>query len=73
MSGLLRLVPDEPEPTHDLAAGTGISTARPRPRPSWATDPVDELAQELAEVCAVAVHPDEIAAVLEADGLTGEQ
>ncbi|MEU5424678.1 hypothetical protein AB0H73_03595 [Streptomyces olivoreticuli] len=71
MSGLLRLVPDEPEPTHDLAATPG--SLRPRPRPRWAADPIDELAEELAEVCAVAVHPDEIAAVLEADGLTGEQ
>ncbi|UQI44967.1 hypothetical protein M1P56_11685 [Streptomyces sp. HU2014] len=71
MSGLLRLVPDEPEPAHDLAATAG--PARPRPRPRWAADPVDQLAEELAEVCAAAVHPDEIAAVLEADGLTGEQ
>ncbi|MEU1673462.1 hypothetical protein ABZ752_15700 [Streptomyces roseifaciens] len=71
MSGLLRLVPDEPEPAHELAAAP--ATVRPRPRPGWAADPVDELAQQLAEVCAAAVHPDEIAAVLEADGLTGEQ
>ncbi|MFF7725155.1 hypothetical protein [Streptomyces sp. NPDC008001] len=71
MSGLLRLVPDEPEPAHDLAAAP--VPVRPRPRPRWAADPVDELAEELAEVCAAAVHPDEIAAVLEADGLTGEQ
>ncbi|WP_367135382.1 MULTISPECIES: hypothetical protein [Streptomyces] len=71
MSGLLRLVPDEPEPAHDLAAVP--AAARPRPRPRWAADPVDALAEELAEVCAAAVHPDEIAAVLEADGLTGEQ
>ncbi|MFF4218506.1 hypothetical protein [Streptomyces nondiastaticus] len=71
MSGLLRLVPDEPEPAHDLAAAP--ATVRSRPRPRWAADPVDALAEELAEVCAVAVHPDEIAAVLEADGLTGEQ
>ncbi|MEV5377365.1 hypothetical protein AB0L26_15505 [Streptomyces nondiastaticus] len=71
MSGLLRLVPDEPEPAHDLAAAPAAVRSRPRPR--WAADPVDALAEELAEVCAVAVHPDEIAAVLEADGLTGEQ
>ncbi|GHF59110.1 hypothetical protein GCM10010218_45660 [Streptomyces mashuensis] len=68
MSGLLRLVPDHPGPVHDLAA-----PARPRTGPRWAADPVDELAAELAGVCAAAVHPDEIAAVLEADGLTGEQ
>ncbi|GAA0488943.1 hypothetical protein ABZ951_23075 [Streptomyces sp. NPDC046215] len=71
MSGLLRLVPDEPEPAHDLA--TTAEPTRRRPGPRWAADPVDALAEELAEVCAVAVHPDEIAAVLEADGLTGEQ
>ncbi|MEV4443732.1 hypothetical protein AB0K09_33050, partial [Streptomyces sp. NPDC049577] len=67
MSGLLRLVPEEPEPVHDLAA------PQPPHRPRWAADPLDELAVELADVCAAAVHPDEIAAVLEADGLTGEQ
>ncbi|MET9645489.1 hypothetical protein ACFZB6_05545 [Streptomyces syringium] len=71
MSGLLRLVPDEPEPVHDLASAH--PRPHPRPRPRWAADPLDELAEELAEVCAAAVHPDEIAAVLEADGLTGEQ
>ncbi|MEU4211889.1 hypothetical protein AB0F13_18100 [Streptomyces sp. NPDC026206] len=69
MSGLLRLVPDEPEPAHDLAVAPG----RTRSRPRWAADPLDELAEELGAVCAAAVHPDEIAAVLEADGLTGEQ
>lgn len=69
MSGLLRLVPDEPEPSHDLA----VAAPRTRSRPRWAADPVDELAEELGGVCAAAVHPDEIAAVLEADGLTGEQ
>ncbi|MFI9202437.1 hypothetical protein [Streptomyces sp. NPDC053048] len=69
MSGLLRLLPDEPEPAHDLA----LAPAPARHRPRWATDPIDELAGELAAVCAAAVHPDEIAAVLEADGLTGEQ
>ncbi|MFE9764809.1 hypothetical protein ACFYPC_09805 [Streptomyces sp. NPDC005808] len=49
----------------------------PRPvrrrRPSWAEDPFDELAERLADVCGAAVHPDEIAAVLESDGLTQEQ
>ncbi|GHC46310.1 hypothetical protein [Streptomyces cinnamoneus] len=69
MSGLLRLVPDEPEPAHDLA----VAPAHTRSRPRWAADPLDELAEELGTVCAAAVHPDEIAAVLEADGLTGEQ
>lgn len=69
MSGLLRLVPGEPEPSHELAAAPTGTRSRPR----WAADPLDELAEELADVCAAAVHPDEIAAVLEADGLTGEQ
>ncbi|TVL89463.1 hypothetical protein [Streptomyces sp. SAJ15] len=48
-------------------------SAAPRRAPRWATDPVHELADDLAEVIAAAVHPDEIAAVLEADGLTGDQ
>ncbi|MGW1198053.1 hypothetical protein ACWD4B_19770 [Streptomyces sp. NPDC002536] len=69
MSGVLRLVPpDEPEPAHQLA-----DPAPPRHRPRWAADPLDDLAEEMADVCATAVHPDEIAAVLEAGGLTGEQ
>ncbi|MEU5126904.1 hypothetical protein [Streptomyces mobaraensis] len=64
MSGPLRLVPPDPEAVPDL-------TAVPRPRPG--NGPIDELARELHDVCAAAVHPDEIAAVLEADGLTSEQ
>ncbi|MCX4975020.1 hypothetical protein [Streptomyces sp. NBC_00620] len=54
-----------------------LPTLTPRPlrrrRPSWAEDPFDELAERLADVCGAAVHPDEIAAVLESDGLTQEQ
>ncbi|MEV7323775.1 hypothetical protein [Streptomyces sp. NPDC093970] len=45
----------------------------PPQRPAWADDPLDELAERLADVCGAAVHPDEIAAVLESDGLTHEQ
>ncbi|MET8407990.1 hypothetical protein ABZV34_07755 [Streptomyces sp. NPDC005195] len=45
----------------------------PPQRPTWADDPLDGLAERLADVCGAAVHPDEIAAVLEADGLTHEQ
>ncbi len=42
--------------------------------PSWAQpDPVDELAERLDDVIAAAVHPDEIAAVLESDGLSDDQ
>nr|WP_202447910.1 hypothetical protein [Streptomyces sp. SID5468] len=46
---------------------------RPRRRPSWAVpDPLDELAERLAETLATAVHPWEVAAVLESDGLSDE-
>ncbi|MGP4051139.1 hypothetical protein [Streptomyces sp. 2A115] len=43
-------------------------------RPSWAApDPMDELATRLEEFIAAAVHPDEIAALLESDGLSDDQ
>lgn len=47
----------------------------PRQRtPSWAAaDPVDELTERLQDFIAAAVHPDEIAALLESDGLTDDQ
>ncbi|KOU59990.1 membrane protein [Streptomyces sp. MMG1533] len=47
----------------------------PRQRaPSWAQpDPVDELAERLDDFIAAAVHPDEIAALLESDGLSDDQ
>ncbi|WP_460064749.1 hypothetical protein [Streptomyces sp. YKOK-I1] len=42
--------------------------------PSWAApDPVDRLAAQLGDFAAAAVHPDEIAAVLESDGLSDDQ
>ncbi|MBT2504720.1 hypothetical protein J7I98_02170 [Streptomyces sp. ISL-98] len=45
----------------------------PRQRPRWAAaDPLDELTDRLRELTAAAVHPDEIAAVLESDGMTDE-
>ncbi|WP_328870816.1 hypothetical protein OHT76_12260 [Streptomyces sp. NBC_00287] len=49
--------------------------AIPRQRtPSWAQpDPLDELAERLDEFVAAAVHPDEIAALLESDGLSDDQ
>ncbi|MFF9276137.1 hypothetical protein [Streptomyces griseosporeus] len=49
--------------------------AIPRQRtPQWAEpDPVDELAHRLEEFIAAAVHPDEIAALLESDGLSDDQ
>ncbi|WP_434587799.1 hypothetical protein [Streptomyces sp. A5-4] len=69
MSGPLRLVPGE----------GGSLPALPRPRsgtrgrPSWAEDPIDELADRLIEPVAAAVHPYEVAALLESDGMTGDQ
>ncbi|MEV6486876.1 hypothetical protein [Streptomyces sp. NPDC051576] len=45
-----------------------------RPSPSWAEpDPIDELAERLDEFVAAAVHPDEIAALLESDGMSDDQ
>ncbi|MFG2333731.1 hypothetical protein ACGFMM_29535 [Streptomyces sp. NPDC048604] len=37
-----------------------------------AADPLDELADRIGPLAAVAVHPDEIAAILESDGMTDE-
>lgn len=69
MSGPLRLLPGDGD--------TLPVMPRPRPRtpsrPSWAEDPIDELAERLVEQVATAVHPYEVAALLESDGLTGEQ
>lgn len=43
----------------------------PRQRPHGAAaDPVEELADRLEELIAAAVHPDEVAAILESDGMT---
>ncbi|MFK8909088.1 hypothetical protein [Streptomyces sp. YS-3] len=43
----------------------------PRQRPhGTAADPLDELAERMEELIAAAVHPDEIAAILESDGMT---
>jgi len=45
-----------------------------RGAPSWAgPDPIDELADRLDDFVAAAVHPDEIAALLESDGLSDDQ
>ncbi|MFJ8633597.1 hypothetical protein [Streptomyces sp. NPDC093568] len=47
---------------------------RQRTTPSWAQpDPLDELALRLDDFIAAAVHPDEIAALLESDGLSDDQ
>lgn len=45
---------------------------RPRRTASPAADPVDELVHRLGGFIAAAVHPDEIAAILESDGMTDE-
>ncbi|MET9800755.1 hypothetical protein [Streptomyces sp. NPDC006368] len=67
MSGSLWLTPPAP------AGATDTLPALPRPRPSWAAaDPIDELTHRLEEVIAAAVHPDEIAAILESDGMTDD-
>ncbi|WP_326723638.1 hypothetical protein OHT59_33800 [Streptomyces sp. NBC_00243] len=45
-----------------------------RRTPSWAQpDPVDELAMRIRDFIAAAVHPDEIAALLESDGMSDDQ
>ncbi|WP_035847442.1 hypothetical protein [Kitasatospora azatica] len=82
MSGPLRLVPDEGTP--GWAEETMRLRTLPRRRrpksldpvadyPELSPDPLDELADRLADLCADAVHPYEIAAFLESDGLTDEQ
>ncbi|MBC9718477.1 hypothetical protein H9Y04_38730 [Streptomyces sp. TRM66268-LWL] len=87
MSGPLRLLPGDgnrqPHPygdrrdLRDLSGANGLPhlprKRSGRTRPSWAADAVDELAERLAEQIAVAVHPDEVAALLESDGLTAER
>ncbi|WP_328393286.1 hypothetical protein OHS70_02865 [Streptomyces sp. NBC_00390] len=69
MSGPLRLIPGDGE------ALPAVPRPRPRTptRPSWAEDPIDELAERMVEQVASAVHPYEVAALLESDGLTNEQ
>ncbi|MCP9207576.1 hypothetical protein [Streptomyces cucumeris] len=76
MSGPLRLVPPAEPGTADAPELLPLRPAHPRgvpSRPRWARDPLDELLVDFGGLAAGAVHPDEIAAVLEADGLTGEQ
>ncbi|MCZ4611107.1 hypothetical protein O3S80_46615 [Streptomyces sp. Lzd4kr] len=47
---------------------------RQRAAPGWARpDPLDELTARLDDFTAAAVHPDEIAALLESDGLSDDQ
>ncbi|MFD3323959.1 hypothetical protein [Streptomyces sp. NPDC058701] len=52
---------------------TDTLPAVPRPRRGIpAADPMDELADRLGVFISAAVHPDEIAAILESDGMTDE-
>lgn len=44
----------------------------PAPEEPYADDPLDELADRLDALAADAVHPDEIAAILESDGMTDD-
>ncbi|MFI8385615.1 hypothetical protein [Streptomyces sp. NPDC085540] len=78
MSGSLWLKP----PGSGPGSGSDTLPAVPRPRRDGpgadvtaadaATDPMDELAERLDVFIASAVHPDEIAAILESDGMTDE-
>jgi hypothetical protein len=70
MSGPLRLVPGDGD---TLSASLAAPLPRERRRPGWAKDPADELAERLFEPIASAVHPYEVAALLESDGLTPDQ
>ncbi|PWI44431.1 hypothetical protein [Streptomyces sp. ICBB 8177] len=73
MSAPLRLLPGGADGSVE-SADPLPTLPRPRRRPKWAApDPLDELAERLAQVCAGAVHPYEIAAVLESDGISDEQ
>ncbi|WP_392968232.1 hypothetical protein [Streptomyces sp. LN245] len=67
MSGSLRTQPGAHEATRPLVPGQRRSTSWGRP------DPIDELASDLAEFVTAAVHPDEVAALLESDGLSDDQ
>ncbi|MFJ9693195.1 hypothetical protein [Kitasatospora sp. NPDC101183] len=82
MSGPLRLVQDEggAERTMQLRTlprGRRRPTLPAEPAPEeqlgLSADPLDELAERLNDICADAVHPYEIAAILESDGLSDEQ
>ncbi|MEV5973638.1 hypothetical protein [Streptomyces sp. NPDC051921] len=54
-----------------VAAAAGPAAGAP-PADALAPDPLDELADRLDALAAVAVHPDEIAAILESDGMTDD-
>ncbi|WP_328970733.1 hypothetical protein [Streptomyces sp. NBC_00239] len=68
MSGGLWLTPGS-------RSGDDTLALIPRPRrgaPAAAADPMEELATRLERFVEAAVHPDEIAAILESDGMTDE-
>ncbi|MEV0187596.1 hypothetical protein ACFVGM_02395 [Kitasatospora purpeofusca] len=82
MSGPLRLVPgeavDETVQLRVLPLKRRRPTLPPQRPPvpeqlDLSADPLDELAERLRDICADAVHPYEIAAILESDGLSDEQ
>ncbi|ASN28286.1 hypothetical protein LK07_08865 [Streptomyces pluripotens] len=59
---------------HDRVPARGPSGIPRSRRPGWSRpDPIDELARELEVFVAAAVHPDEVAALLESDGLSDDQ
>ncbi|MFC8247105.1 hypothetical protein [Streptomyces chartreusis] len=67
MSGSLRMPPGSRPETLPVIP-------RRRAAPGWARpDPLDELTARLDDFTAAAVHPDEIAALLESDGLSDDQ
>lgn len=53
-------------------AGPGPTASVPPSAGHLAPDPLDELADRLDALAATAVHPDEIAAILESDGMTDD-
>ncbi|MFJ2862644.1 hypothetical protein [Kitasatospora sp. NPDC087314] len=82
MSGPLRLVQDEGGSERTMQLHTlplkrrrpaGPAQPEPEEQLDLSADPLDELAERLHDICADAVHPYEIAAFLESDGLSDEQ
>ncbi|MEV6197003.1 hypothetical protein AB0M19_31920 [Streptomyces sp. NPDC051920] len=67
MSGSLRTRPGGREAVRPLVPSQRRAASWGKP------DPIDELAAELAEFVTAAVHPDEVAALLESDGLSDDQ
>ncbi|MGW7265448.1 hypothetical protein [Streptomyces sp. NPDC054842] len=67
MSGSLRMPPGTYEDVLPHVPRQRRSPDRPHP------DPIDELAERLGEFVAASVHPDEIAALLESDGMSDDQ